>query len=108
MIFGTKAQSNSRRNTISYTRDEKRQTLEEAMKAYEAVARQLKWADYYKLLKGLLYKLGKFNSGMIGSDKEVDASDQEKRVMKCICRVLDGFNQADIKDALEMERTEGD
>lgn len=35
--------------------------LEEALNVYQSLALSLKWSDYFKLLKGLLFKLGRLS-----------------------------------------------
>ena len=57
VIFGDRTQKNNRRNTITYNKEEKRATLEEALNVYQSLAASLKWSDYYKLLKSLTFKL---------------------------------------------------
>ncbi|CDW84473.1 small subunit processome component 20 homolog [Stylonychia lemnae] len=97
IIFGTRSQKESRRNTVSYSKQEKRMIMDEALKAYSAIASLLKWSDYYKMLKQLLYKLNKSQSKisfnqLSGGNKGEDGEKQKERVItKCICQVLNGF-----------------
>lgn len=104
IIFGDKAQKQNRRNTISYSKEEKRGTLEEALNVYQAFAQTLKWPDYFRLLKNLLFKLNRILSKASFSQAEghtdEDMSLQEKTVVKCICRVLNGFHFEGITDSL--------
>lgn len=37
-------------------------TLDEALNVYESIAKLLKWSDYYKMLKQLLFKLNKISN----------------------------------------------
>ena len=113
IIFGQDTQKQNRRNTISYTRDEKQATLEEALDFYESLAKTLKWSEYFRLLKTLLFRLQRLTSkaqlqqveGGAAVDEELNH--QEKTVTKCICRVLNGFNFHGIKDAAEGFLLEG-
>jgi hypothetical protein len=103
LIFGDKAQRNNRRNTISYSREEKRATLEEALAVYESLARTLVWPDYFRLLKSLLFKLNRVvaKQAMAKTENSLDeeSQSQEKAVVKCICRVLNGFHFEGAEDA---------
>jgi len=57
IIFGESAQKKNRRNTISYTKEERQNTLEEALNVYQSLASCLSWPDYFRLLKTLIFKL---------------------------------------------------
>ena len=79
-------------------------TLDEALNVYQALASSLKWSDYFKLLKTLLYKLNKAEnkaSLASGSDPELAL---EKIVTKCICKMLAGFHFNNVPDAIDLLR----
>lgn len=107
VIFGAKYHKQNRRGTVSYTKQEKRVVLDEALNIYESLAKQLKWSDYYKLLKQLLYKLNKttnkinYNSLSGGNKGEDGEQETERIVTKCICKVLNGFHFEEVPDAIE-------
>ena len=113
IIFGNDTQKQNRRNTISYTRDERQATLEEALDFYESLAKTLKWSEYFRLLKTLLFRLQRLTSKAHlqqvegGAAADEDINHQEKTVTKCICRVLNGFNFEGISDAGEVFLKEG-
>jgi len=99
VIFGDAAQKQNRRNTISYTKEERRATLEEALNVYQVFASTLKWSEYFRLIKALLYKLqrvaAKSNLASVadgGKAYDEELVERERTVTKCICRVLNGFN----------------
>lgn len=112
IIFGDKSQKSNRRNTITYSREEKRGTLEEAMNVYQSLAQTLNWPDYFRLLKTLLFKLNRVTArqSLAKTDNSVDEEliSQEKVVVKCICRVLNGFHFDGIQDALTVYLEKGD
>ena len=106
VIFGDLTQKQNRRNTISYTKEEKRATLEEALNVYQVLASTLKWSDYFRLLKALLFKLQRIAQKTSlasvtegGRAVDEDLVERERTVTKCICRVLNGFKCEDIPDA---------
>lgn len=72
---------------------------------YQALAQTLKWSEYFKLLKGLLFKLGRLTrkASLSGSDtySDEDIAAQEKVVTKCICRVLNGFHFKEVPDVMD-------
>lgn len=106
VIFGDSAQKQNRRNTITYTREERRHTLEEALNVYQVVASCLKWPEYFRLIKALMFKLQRIAkksalASVADGGKAVDEElvERERTVTKCICRVLNGFNCEPIPDA---------
>ena len=108
VIFGGKYQKENRRGTVTYTKQEKRVVLDAALCVYEVHARQLKWTDYFKLLKQLLYKLQRvsnkmnFNSLSGGGKGENGYKETERIITKCICKVLNGFHFEEVPDALDL------
>lgn len=102
VIFGDSSQKRNRRNTISYSREEKRATVEDALDVYESLARSLRWPDYFRLLKSLLYRLQRVASraNLAKAENSAEDHEQEKTVTKCLCRVLNGFHFAEVSDAL--------
>ncbi|TNV87999.1 hypothetical protein FGO68_gene14880 [Halteria grandinella] len=112
IIFGDKSQKTNRRNTITYSREEKRGTLEEALNVYQSLSLTLPWPDYFRLLKTLLFKLNRVTArqSLAKTDNSVDEDllSQEKIVVKCICRVLNGFHFDGIQDALSVYLEKGD
>lgn len=91
VVFGAKHHKENRKNTVSYSREEKRMIMDEALKAYEAIAKQLKWSDYYKMLKQLVFKLNKTSNKVTynkynGGNKGDEGDKQKERIItKCIC-----------------------
>lgn len=74
IIFGDKSQKSNRRNTITYSREEKRVTLEEALNVYQSLSLTLPWPDYFRLLKTLLFKLNRVTArqSLMKTDNSVD------------------------------------
>ena len=114
VIFGDAAQKQNRRNTISYTKEERRATLEEALNVYQVFASTLKWSEYFRLIKALLYKLqrvaAKSNLASVadgGKAYDEELVERERTVTKCICRVLNGFNCESIPDSGEQYVKQG-
>ena len=73
---------------------------------YEALAKSLKWSDYFQLLKSLLYRLTRVaaKANLAKAENAVDegTQEQEKTVTKCLCRVLNGFHFEQVQDSLEL------
>jgi hypothetical protein len=101
LVFCGEVQLQSGRNTISYDKEHKRVTLEEALNVFTAFARLLTWTEYYKLLKKLLYRLqrarSKVNSISAYGQPELE---KEKIITRSICKVLTGFHYDEVPDAI--------
>ena len=100
-IFGGAQQLQNKRHTITYDREQKRNTIEDALNVYTAYSSQLSWPEYFKLLKLMVYRLQRarrqVNSISTHGEPELE---KEKIITKCICKVLAGFNQPEVPDAL--------
>ena len=101
LVFCGEVQLQSGRNTISYDKEHKRATLEEALNVFTAFSRQLSWTEYYKLLKKLLYRLER----ALSKARAISAFGQpelekEKIITRSICKVLSGFHFDDVPDAV--------
>jgi len=67
---------------------------------YVGYSRRLKWSEYFKLVRKLLFKIEKATrkSAEIAAVKK--DGEVEKTVTKCLCKVLEGFNEECVPDAI--------
>lgn len=102
LVFSGDTQLQSRRNTISYDKEQKRATLDSALEVYTAFARQLPWSEYFKLLKRLLYRLQRasLRARSVSTHGEPEL-EKEKIVTRAICKVLAGFHYGEVPDAVD-------
>jgi hypothetical protein len=70
---------------------------------YTSYARELPWADYFRLLKKLLFKLQltRSQSRSVSAHGEPELQ-KEKIITKAICRILDGFHFDEIPDVVDL------
>jgi hypothetical protein len=82
--------------------------IEGALNVYTTYAQRLRWFEYFRLLRKLLFKLRRavFKSRELSAQK--DDQIREKIIVKCICKILEGFEcrggsngQTEIPDAVE-------
>ena len=103
LVFSGDTQLQSRRNTISYDKEQKRATLDYALEVFTAFAQQLSWSEYFKLLKKLLFRLqrarSKVNSVSTHGEPELE---KEKIITRSICKVLAGFHFQEVPDAVDL------
>ena len=103
LVFGGATQAQNRRNTISYDKDQKLNTLDEGLAIYTALASQLSWTDYFKLLKKLLHRLQRANTRSKSvSSHGAPELEKEKLITKALCCILHGFHFPEVKDAIEI------
>jgi hypothetical protein len=75
---------------------------EEALNLYVGYCQRLQWWEYFRLIRKLLFKLRKaVKKGNEHAGTKADLA-QQKVIVKCICKVLDGFCVKEVPDAVEL------
>ena len=87
---------------MRYSRDQSNLLQEEALTVYTQYASKLSWGQYMSLVRKMLYKIEKAQSASNSVAAQKQDSLNEKVICKCLCKVLDGFNFAEVPDAVEL------
>ena len=78
-----------KRNTVNYSKDERRIMQDEAVSIYKTIAKKLHWPKYWKQIRQLLFKLDKARKQKQEADIETD---QEKIYAKLVCAMLESWH----------------
>lgn len=103
LVFGGATQHKSRRDTVSYEKNQKVVTLDEGLAVYTSFSKLLPWGEYFKLLKKLLFKLqlASQHSRSVSAEGQPELQ-KEKIITKAICKVLEGFHFDEIQDVVHI------